>query len=168
MSRRGSRRSLMPSTGQRLSGRFAGGPLRSESGVSTTDQSDGEWDRLQARVAAASLMGAQAEASARAALEDESLDLGDFPFIDDAPSVISMKEAEAEELTEQAVDIQSRFVWDLSFAIKQMLIQENAGKAEAISRIGVRDIVKRLESDPPHPRDWVPWIREAFEAPLAA
>jgi hypothetical protein len=167
-----SRRSLTAPNKPQLSVRFQSLPNRHESEESTTDQSDGEWESLQAKVALGSELISHTDSDLLRSLDDDpSCCIESLPMADNTQEVIDEKEREIAQLTAQAIDMQARFVWDLSFAIKQMIVGEslqNPKRAEAISRIGVRDIVRRLESDPPYPEDWIPWILEPFQLPMAA
>jgi hypothetical protein len=172
MDRTALRRSLAAPTKPRLSVHFNAPSDRGESDASTAEPSDGEWEELRARAALGSELTSHEDSALLQSLyDDPSCCIESLPIVDNAQEVIEQKEREIAQLTAQAIDIQARFVWDLSFAIKQMFFAENfrnPKKAEAISRIGVRDIVQRLESDPCYPEDWIPWIQEPFQLPMAA
>jgi hypothetical protein len=156
-----SRRSLTPSHKRKLSVRFQTFDNHSVSLLSSTDQSDEEWESLQAQTRLFTLTNHELNSS----VDDSSPIPLDVPSREVLETFISEKQRSASEMTTQALDLQARFVWDLSFAIKQMLVSENSSspaQAETISRIGVQDIVAKLQEDPPYPQDWIDWIRHEF------
>jgi hypothetical protein len=89
-----------------------------------------------------------------------------LPIIENATDLISQKEVTVSRLTAQALNMQARFVWDLALAVKRMCIGENTseqGRDVAISKIGVREIMVKLETEAPPPRKWMGWILQEFE-----
>jgi hypothetical protein len=160
-----SRRSLGPLKGRRLSVRFQPFEDRPNQQLSSTDQSDDEWERLQAEAHKIRL----ASRACDPPLNGGTFSSENIPAREALETYVTEKERSASEMTAQALELQARFVWDLSFAIKRMLVSENTGsQSELISRIGVQDIVVKLEEDPPYPQNWMEWIRGEFVSNLAA
>ena len=170
MSKRNARRSLMPTNSRRLAANIS---TTSDNPrfASTTDQSDEEWDRLQRKVEADARMADIADAGLfEDSLEQSEMSEENLGWYDNMPELISMKGQERDKLHRQALEMQSRFMWDLSLAVKRMLVAKNAKnpkKEEKVALVDVRGIVNKLETDPPYPTDWEVWIDSQYADALA-
>ena len=170
MSKRNARRSLMPTNSRRLAANIS---TTSDNPrfASTTDQSDEEWDRLQRKVEADARMADIADAGLfEDSLEQSEMSEENLGWHDNMPELISMKGQERDKLHRQALEMQSRFMWDLSLAVKRMLVAKNIKnpkKEEKVAMVDVRGIVNKLETEPPYPTDWEAWIDSQYADALA-
>ena len=163
------RRSLMPTSSRKLAANISGHEDNSRF-TSTTDQSDDEWDRLQRKVEADARMANLADAG----LFEDSIEMSEMSeenlcWSDNLPELVKMKEQERDKMHSQAIDMQSRFIWDLSLAVKRLLIAKNrksTKKEEQIALVDVRQIVQKLEADPPYPSEWEEWINNQYAEAL--
>jgi hypothetical protein len=157
---------MKPTGYRRPSGRFEKPSGQCESGLSSTDQSDGEWDRLQARMEADTRMVDLADSLICDYVSCTDTGIENLPTIENVTDVVNEKQLKASQLTDQALDMQARFVWDLALAVKRMCVAEsvaNRRREAEISKIGVRDILMKLETRAPYPRNWMGWILQEFE-----
>ena len=68
-------------------------------------------------------------------------------------------------LQEQIVEAQDRFIWDLSLAIKQYLVQEKGASTMqgiAISQIPIQHVIENFDEEEPEPEQWEQWIKDKF------
>ena len=69
------------------------------------------------------------------------------------------------ELNEQILEVQDRFIWELSFAVKQYLVQQKgctSMEGIAISHIPVQQILEDADTEDPQSHQWIDWIEKKF------
>lgn len=78
--------------------------------------------------------------------------------------------AEKEEIVatkkELAFELQKRFIWDLSFALKQYYLFDTDTSPEDLkkySSLELLDIVKRSVVEKPEPHEWISWVVEQYQ-----
>jgi len=124
-------------------------------------QAEREWLRLQARLTDDQQIARDTELAIQSLGENS----GQFMNTDELRDSVMAKEAMAEELRQEALDTQSKFIWELSLAIKRCLVSE-AGpttlRGVAISQIPVQAVLDDAESEDPQPHEWLTWAERRF------
>lgn len=131
-----------------------------------SDASDAEWDNLQSKLQVTDNIYDTTNQN----FENEFIDpiynnIENMPVCANMELQIDAKQKELERVQQIALDLQDRFVWDLSLAIKKELFRKNfhdLQKREDIANVGIQGIVDRNQNDPKSPEEWKDWITEQY------
>lgn len=123
---------------------LSAGSFTEESWCQSEDSSSDEWNQL-ARGADAGIV-AEAEAEYRALREQY---------------LASFKEKERiiDEKQEFVCQLRKRFIWDLSFAMKQRY----AAESKNVGPISLSKMVNDANKEEPGPSEWTSWISSKFD-----
>lgn len=69
-------------------------------------------------------------------------------------------------LQDQVFEAQNRFLWDLSLAMKQYLVQQKGASTMqgiAISQIPIQNIIESFDEEEIEPEQWEQWIEDKFD-----
>jgi hypothetical protein len=158
MSKLGSRFSLKPQNSRLLLDQSLIG--------TSTDQSDGEWTSLRSRISVEKEVIALADSRIDAALLELSDDGSDA---DELALAVAEKEAEVARLTDRLLDLEARFVWDLSLAVKMQVVSEHMnqpGLADELSCVDLHELVRKIQLDPFDSGFWTSDIRQGIQTSL--
>jgi hypothetical protein len=134
---------------------------------SNISQSDREWIQLQQSVDENRQLAATAQQSIQGLVSGN-----DEAFMNAAQlrEVIQRKETENERGRVNALSIQEKFIWDLSFALKRCLVEEKGSttlEGIAVSQLPVQSILECAETEDPQPENWSRWIEDKFRQQTA-
>ena len=132
-------------------------------GTTTSDQSDAEWEQLQSRIHTSNDIMNYANSSLERSISFENDE--NLPIYSNMELQVKAKTKEADRVRKLAIEMQNRFVWDLSLAIKESLVYHKRhirGAEEKISRVGIDQIVNDLQDNPVSPEEWQEWITQKF------
>ncbi|OHT15344.1 hypothetical protein TRFO_42572 [Tritrichomonas foetus] len=125
-----------------------------------SNQSDLEWEQLQSKIHATNDIMEIANSALEKGIDvlgnDENL-----PIYSNMNLQVEAKQREADRVRKIALEMQDRFVWDLSLAIKKDLVFQNrkdSAKEAGIAIVGIRDIVHNMQDDPCCPDEWKEYI----------
>ena len=95
--------------------------------------------------------------------EDLSIDQSDHAEI--LKQEITEKQNECKRLEQGFEELRQRFMWDLSLAMKQCLVEELGPESEngvVLSTVRIHDIMDRSVIDDPQPLEWNSWIEDQY------
>lgn len=78
---------------------------------------------------------------------------------------VELKEEYIKEFRQNALAVQQKFIWELSFAIKQYLVEEKGPETEEgihISQYSVQKMLETAIDEEPDPSTWLSWIEKKF------
>lgn len=131
-----------------------------------SDASDAEWENLQSKL---KVSNSNLIEDVPNDYEDEFVDplydIENLPMCANIDAQIDAKQKEIDRIQQIALDLQDRFVWDLSLAIKKELFRKNFKdhkKREEIANVGIAGIVEMNQNDPKSPEEWKEWITKQY------
>ena len=131
--------------------------------VPVDDSVDREWLELQSQLREDRKFAEDTER----AIQDLGIENDEqLMNIGDLRDAIAEKEAANEQKRIAALEVQERFLWDLSFAVKKCLVEERGAttmQGVAISQVPVKAILDAAEVEDPQPHEWMTWIEEKFQ-----
>jgi hypothetical protein len=129
---------------------------------SNISQSDREWMRIQGEIEENKQLAESAEQSVRAfANENDET----FMNATQLREVIQRKGEAIDRARTDALALQEKFLWDLTFAVKRCLVEEKGQttlEGVALSQVSVQSVVDCAESEDPTPETWSDWIDNKF------
>jgi len=99
--------------------------------------------------------------SEESVLYDDSL-----PSVDELQGDIAEKTQQIEDLKQKINDMNQRFVWDLSLAIKRKIFANPTISIENkmhFSNLSISTILDRAEKENPDPHEWKRWIEKQYD-----
>lgn len=131
-----------------------------------SDASDAEWENLQSKLHQPNI-NVQDDYTFEDQYDpfDPLNNIENLPVCANMELQIEAKQKEIDRVQQIALDLQDRFVWDLSLAIKKELFRKNMKdhhKREVIANCGISEIVGRNQNDPKSPEEWKEWITSQF------
>lgn len=130
-----------------------------------SDATDAEWENIQSKINVSNSIFNVEEQNYGDEFVDPLYDLENMPNRANLDAQIEAKQKELDRVQQIALDLQDRFVWDLSLAIKKDLFRKHYNdhkKREEIANVGISGIVERNQNDPKNPEEWKEWITEQY------
>lgn len=122
-----------------------------------SNNSDSEWDGIQSK-----MISEIDDSDSDDSFCRTGADLIDLENLRDT---VELKEEYLKEYHQNALAVKQKLIWDLSFAIKQYLVEEKGPETEEgvhISQFSVQKMLETAIDEEPDPSTWNSWIENKF------